>query len=118
MCFCVLLDFWFFVAFSISGRDSILQLYFEISAPKTLFSSLSDAFKKKKNVTEHDESEYAKVIFVDILTLIWRKPWIEIEILWIKAFKGNCCIIALYLQMNETERIQKLQEDMLKTQVS
>uniref|UniRef100_A0A915Q7I9 Dynamin-like GTPase OPA1, mitochondrial n=1 Tax=Setaria digitata TaxID=48799 RepID=A0A915Q7I9_9BILA len=56
-----------------SGLDFMAQ-----NASKTLFSSLSDAFKRKKNEPKYEESEYVK--------------------------------------MNETERIQKLQEDMLKTQ--
>ncbi|VDN34583.1 unnamed protein product [Gongylonema pulchrum] len=47
--------------------------------PKTLFSSISNVFKRKKDATaEHEESEFAK--------------------------------------MTEAERIQKLQEEMLKTQ--
>ncbi|KAM3719788.1 Dynamin-likeprotein [Dirofilaria immitis] len=70
----------FFSGLDFMAQNEVKQHFADdrASVPKTLFSSLSDAFKKKRNVSEHDESEYAK--------------------------------------MNETERIQKLQEDMLKTQ--
>ncbi|VDO32182.1 unnamed protein product [Onchocerca flexuosa] len=67
----------FFSGLDFMAQNEVKRYFAEDDAPKTLFSSLSDAFKKK-NKSEHEESEYAK--------------------------------------MNETERIQKLQEDMLKTQ--
>uniref|UniRef100_A0A8R1TKQ2 Dynamin-like GTPase OPA1, mitochondrial n=1 Tax=Onchocerca volvulus TaxID=6282 RepID=A0A8R1TKQ2_ONCVO len=67
----------FFSGLDFMAQNEVKRYFAEDDAPKTLFSSLSDVFKKK-NVSEHEESEYAK--------------------------------------MNETERIQKLQEDMLKTQ--
>ncbi|CAG9536395.1 unnamed protein product [Cercopithifilaria johnstoni] len=68
----------FFSGLDFIAQNEVKQHFAKDDAPKTLFSSLSGVFKRKKDVSEHEESEYAK--------------------------------------MNETERIQKLQEDMLKTQ--
>ncbi|KAL3993981.1 Dynamin-like 120 kDa protein form S1 domain protein [Acanthocheilonema viteae] len=68
----------FFSGLDFMAQNEVKRHFAKDNAPKTLFSSLSDAFKRKKNVSEREENEYTK--------------------------------------MNETERIQKLQEDMLKTQ--
>uniref|UniRef100_A0A1I8EMN2 Uncharacterized protein n=1 Tax=Wuchereria bancrofti TaxID=6293 RepID=A0A1I8EMN2_WUCBA len=70
----------FFSGLDFMAQNEVKRHFAENDGPKTLFSSVSDVFKRKKNISEHEKSDYTK--------------------------------------MNETERIQKLQEDMLKTQVS
>ncbi|KAK6103570.1 Dynamin-like protein form S1 domain protein [Brugia pahangi] len=68
----------FFSGLDFMAQNEVKRHFAEDDGPKTLFSSVSDVFKRKKKISEHEKNDYTK--------------------------------------MNETERIQKLQEDMLKTQ--
>ncbi|VDN04046.1 unnamed protein product [Thelazia callipaeda] len=68
----------FFSGFDFMAQNEVKQHFAKNDEPKTLFSSLSETFRRKQNTPEYKESEY--------------------------------------LKMNETERIQRLQEEILKTQ--